>query len=53
VYPEAVRTAARNVLDMPAYGKRSKELAHEFASHDTEEELLRLIEACVHQAIEA
>jgi UDP:flavonoid glycosyltransferase YjiC (YdhE family) len=53
VYPEAVQTAARNVLDMPAYGKRSKELAHEFASHDTEEELLRLIEACVHQAIEA
>jgi UDP:flavonoid glycosyltransferase YjiC (YdhE family) len=52
-YPEAVRTAARKVLDMPIYRERSKELAREFASHDTEVELLRLIEACVNQAIEA
>jgi len=51
--PEAVRAAARKVLDKPVYRERSKELAREFASHDTEVELLRLIEACVNQPIEA
>lgn len=51
--PEAVRNAARKVLDMPVYRARSRELAREFASHDTEVELLNLIEACVNQAIEA
>ena len=51
--PEAVRTAARRVLDRPVYRERSKQLALEFASHDTEAELLRLIEACVNQTVEA
>jgi UDP:flavonoid glycosyltransferase YjiC (YdhE family) len=51
--PEAVRTAARKVLDKPVYRERSKKLALEFAGHDTEAELLRLIEACVNQAVEA
>lgn len=51
--PESVRTAARQVLDSPVYRERVKELALEFASHDTEAELLRLIEACVNQAVEA
>jgi UDP:flavonoid glycosyltransferase YjiC (YdhE family) len=51
--PEAVRTAARKVLDRPVYRERSKQLALEFASHDTEAELLRLIEECVDQTVEA
>jgi UDP:flavonoid glycosyltransferase YjiC (YdhE family) len=51
--PETVRTAARKVLDSPVYRERAKELAREFASHDTEAEFLRLIEACVNQAVEA
>jgi UDP:flavonoid glycosyltransferase YjiC (YdhE family) len=51
--PEAVRTAARKVLDKPVYRERSKKLALEFAGHDTEAELLRLVDACVNQAIEA
>jgi UDP:flavonoid glycosyltransferase YjiC (YdhE family) len=51
--PEAVRTAARQVLDCPVYRERAKELALEFASHNAEAELLRLIEACVNQAVEA
>src|SRR5258705_6403897 len=51
--PEAVRIAARKVLDKPVYRERSKKLALEFAGHDTEAELLRLVEACVNQAIEA
>jgi len=51
--PEAVRNAAREILDNPVYRERSKELAREFASHNTEAELLRLIEACVNQAVEA
>jgi UDP:flavonoid glycosyltransferase YjiC (YdhE family) len=51
--PEAVRTAARKVLDKPVYRERSKNLALEFAGHDTEAELIRLIEACVNQAVEA
>jgi UDP:flavonoid glycosyltransferase YjiC (YdhE family) len=50
--PDAVRAAARQVLDSPVYRERSKELALEFASHDTEAELLRLIEASVNQAVE-
>jgi UDP:flavonoid glycosyltransferase YjiC (YdhE family) len=45
--PEAVLAAAREVLDKPIYRARAKELALEFASHDTEKELLTLIEACV------
>jgi UDP:flavonoid glycosyltransferase YjiC (YdhE family) len=49
---EAVRIAAREVLDSPVYRERSRELAREFARHDTEAELLRLMEACVNQAVE-
>jgi UDP:flavonoid glycosyltransferase YjiC (YdhE family) len=51
--PDAVRSAARKVLDSPAYRERSKQLALEFARLDTEVELLRLIEAAVIQEIEA
>ena len=51
--PQAVRNAAREVLDKPVYRERAKELAREFASHDTEAELLRLIETCVTQTVEA
>lgn len=45
--PDAVRIAARKVLDSSVYRDRAKELAFEFKSHDTEVELLDLIEACV------
>jgi UDP:flavonoid glycosyltransferase YjiC (YdhE family) len=51
--PGAVRTAARKILDKPVYRERSRELAREFAGHNTEAELLRLIEARVNQAVEA
>jgi len=51
--PEAVRTAAREVLDRSVYRDRAKELAQEFASHDTEAELLALLEACVEPAMNA
>ncbi|WP_213803146.1 nucleotide disphospho-sugar-binding domain-containing protein [Granulicella sp. dw_53] len=42
--PEAVRAAARKVLDSPHYRERAKELAQEFASHDMERELLKSLE---------
>jgi UDP:flavonoid glycosyltransferase YjiC (YdhE family) len=51
--PELLRRAARRVLDTPRYGERARELAEEFAQHDTESELLDLLEACVEPAIEA
>jgi UDP:flavonoid glycosyltransferase YjiC (YdhE family) len=38
---EDLRAAAREVLDNPVYSKRAKELALEFASHNTEMEVLR------------
>lgn len=44
---ESVRAAAREVLDNPVYRERAKQLAQEFASHNTEMEVLKLIEACV------
>jgi UDP:flavonoid glycosyltransferase YjiC (YdhE family) len=51
--PEAVRAAARKVLNSQNYRMRAKELAREFASHDTEAELLRRIEECIDPPIEA
>jgi UDP:flavonoid glycosyltransferase YjiC (YdhE family) len=45
--PEVLRRAVREVLDTPSYRKRAQEMALEFASHDTEEELLYLLERCV------
>jgi UDP:flavonoid glycosyltransferase YjiC (YdhE family) len=51
--PEAIRTAARKILANSVYGDRAKELAQEFASHDTEAELLALLEACVEPAMNA
>jgi UDP:flavonoid glycosyltransferase YjiC (YdhE family) len=51
--PEAVRTAARKILDSSVYRDRAKELAQEFASHDTEAELFALLEACVEPAMNA
>ncbi|MBW4533690.1 MAG: glycosyltransferase [Pleurocapsa minor HA4230-MV1] len=44
---ESLRAAAREVLDNPVYRQRAKELAREFASHNTDIEVLKLIEACV------
>ena len=51
--PEIVRSAARQILDSSAYRNRASELAEEFAQHDTQGELLDLLEACVEPAIEA
>ena len=51
--PEMVRSAARQILDSSVYRNRASELAEEFAQHDTEGELLDLLEACVEPAIEA
>jgi hypothetical protein len=51
--PEAVRQAARQILDSSAYRYRARELAQEFARHDTEAELLDLLETCVKAPIEA
>ncbi|HAA32604.1 MAG TPA: UDP-glucosyltransferase, partial [Cyanobacteria bacterium UBA8553] len=48
---ESIRTAAREVLDNPVYRERAKQLAQEFASHNTEIEVLRLIEACVSEPL--
>jgi UDP:flavonoid glycosyltransferase YjiC (YdhE family) len=44
---ESLQISAREVLDNPAYKKRAQELAQEFASHNTEMEVLSAIEACV------
>ncbi|HEX3438506.1 MAG TPA: glycosyltransferase [Pseudacidobacterium sp.] len=44
--PEAVRTAAREILDSSGCRDRARELAFEFKRHDTEAELLELVEAC-------
>jgi UDP:flavonoid glycosyltransferase YjiC (YdhE family) len=51
--PEMVRNAARRVLDSPLFRDRARELAEEFAHHDTEAELLTLLDTCVEPAIEA
>jgi UDP:flavonoid glycosyltransferase YjiC (YdhE family) len=51
--PEAVRTAARKILDSSVYRDRAKELAQEFASHNTEAEFLTLLQACVEPAVNA
>jgi MGT family glycosyltransferase len=45
---ESIRVATREVLDNPVYRERAKQLAREFSSHNTEIEVLRLIEACVY-----
>ncbi|HEY4047184.1 MAG TPA: nucleotide disphospho-sugar-binding domain-containing protein, partial [Acidobacteriaceae bacterium] len=51
--PEAIRTAARKILDSSVYRARAKELAQEFASHDTEAEVLALLQACVEAPVNA
>jgi UDP:flavonoid glycosyltransferase YjiC (YdhE family) len=51
--PETVRRAARQILGSSLYRNRARELAEEFAQHDTEAELLGLLETCVKTAIEA
>jgi UDP:flavonoid glycosyltransferase YjiC (YdhE family) len=51
--PEMVRSAARQILDSSAYRDRARELAEEFARHDTEAELLQMLETCVKVTIEA
>ncbi len=51
--PEMVRSAARQILDSSVYRNRASELAEEFAQHDTEAELLDLLEARVEPAMDA
>ena len=51
--PAALHAAAREILDTPGYRDQAKRFALEFASHDTETELLRHVEACVQQLLEA
>jgi MGT family glycosyltransferase len=51
--PEMVRKAARQILNNRVYRNRARDLAREFAQHDTEAELLGLLEACVEPAIQA
>jgi UDP:flavonoid glycosyltransferase YjiC (YdhE family) len=41
--PEAVRKAANDIFVNPVYRDRARELAREFTSHNTEEELLSLL----------
>jgi MGT family glycosyltransferase len=50
---EQVRSAARQILGSSIYRDRARKLAKEFAQHDTEAELLALLEACVEPSIEA
>ena len=45
--PEDVRDATLEVIGNPVYRNRAKDLAREFARHDTEEELLELLTRCV------
>lgn len=49
--PESLLTAVKAIFANPAYRKRAKELAMEFSSHDTERELIELIEAHVYPLI--
>jgi UDP:flavonoid glycosyltransferase YjiC (YdhE family) len=41
--PEALRAAARTVLDRPAYRMRASQMAGEFARIDTQSEILSII----------
>lgn len=50
---EAVRSAARRILDTTSYWNRAKEMALEFAGHDAEQELLGLLEECASQTVDA
>jgi UDP:flavonoid glycosyltransferase YjiC (YdhE family) len=50
--PDQVRSAARQILDSSVYRDRARELAEEFARHDTEAKLLGLLEACIELASE-
>jgi UDP:flavonoid glycosyltransferase YjiC (YdhE family) len=43
--PETVRAAARKILDSSIYRDRARQLAQEFARHDTEAELSGLLKA--------
>lgn len=49
--PEMVHSAARKILDSTVWRDRAIELAEEFAQHDTEAELLDLLEACIEPAL--
>jgi len=51
--PDQIRIAARQILDSSFYRDHARELAEEFARHNTESELLDLLAACVEPAIEA
>jgi UDP:flavonoid glycosyltransferase YjiC (YdhE family) len=51
--PEAVRRATRDIFNNPVYRDRAKELALEFASHNSEGELLQLLGDCVYLKTEA
>lgn len=49
--PGKLRSAARRILDSPVWRNRAIELAEDFAQHDTEAELLDLLESCVEPAL--
>ena len=49
--PEMVRSAARQILDTTVWRDRAIELAEDFAQHDTEAELLDLLETCIEPAL--
>ena len=49
--PDMVRGAARQILDTTVWRGRAIELAEDFAQHDTEAELLDLLEACIEPAL--
>ena len=49
--PAKVRSAAREILDSLVWRNRAIELGEDFAQHDTEAELLDLLESCVEPAL--
>jgi MGT family glycosyltransferase len=51
--PEAIKQAVDEIFTQPGYRERAQQLSLEFASHDVEVELLRLIEECVRDTVGA
>ena len=49
--PEMVRSAARQILNTTVWRDRAIEFAEDFAQHDTEAELLDLLETCIEPAL--
>jgi UDP:flavonoid glycosyltransferase YjiC (YdhE family) len=51
--PEAIEGALDEIFQQPRYHERAEELSLEFASHNAHDELLRVIEECVPEAVAA